>query len=442
MPSEKKKKAPSNQSASKKRLHELSHTQLGDLDQDSFRDSLEREKMPTGESGFSVRVFNSISKDGLSLFPKDWEVGPDVAEPDAILLRSQVLESEDIPKSVLGIARAGAGVNNIPTERMTERGVVVLNTPGANANAVCELVLAAMLIQTRNLFSSIRYISELKPDKDVGALNKKIEAQKKGFRGGELSGRTLGIVGLGAIGSLLASKALDMGMEVVGFDPALSVSAAWRLPNSVMQTESLEEMVGMCDFLSLHIPVLDSTRNIIDKKILSHCKKGAYILNFARGPIVDDGAVIKALDTGLLSGYSTDFPTSDLLKRSLDASDVHLYPHLGASTAEAESNCAMMAVEQLVNFLRDGNIVNSVNFPQTRSRRQGKVRLCIANANVPSMLGQITQVFAELEINVVNLVNKSREQVAFTLIDLETKPPADIIQQIRSIDGALLVRLI
>lgn len=392
-----------------------------------------------GVSVFRIQTFNKISVKGLNQFGREqYEVASEMAHPDAILLRSHKLAVADIGDSVLAIARAGAGVNNIPVKEMTERGIVVFNTPGANANAVKELVLAAMLLASRDIIGGVRFVRDEQNETDDAALSKLLEAEKKRFAGNELAGRTLGVVGLGAIGALVANMALDLGMQVLGYDPAISVDAAWRLSHRVQRVENLVSLVSKVDFITLHLPVLESTRGIVNAELLKALRPGTCLLNFAREEIVDNKAVIHALEQNQLGKYITDFPTLALLKNS----NVIPMPHIGASTEEAEENCAVMAAEQLKDFLTNGNIRNSVNFPVVALERTGGFRLAIANRNIPKMLGQILSVIADSNINIIDMINKSRDDIAYNLIDVEVKPDEGVLEKIRSIEGIVNVRLI
>ncbi len=386
-----------------------------------------------------VLMLNQISIKGLDRLPRDgYEIASEFGHPDAILLRSHKLKAEDIPKSVLGIARAGAGVNNIPVDACTKRGVPVFNSPGANANAVKELVAAGLLLGSRGVVDGILYVQTLRDMEDEAELNRVLEAQKKKFKGSELVGKTLGVVGLGAIGSMVAEMALTFGMKVIGYDPALSIEAAWRLSSQVSKASSLSSLFSRCDFISLHLPVLDATRGLINTELLSTLKADACLLNFARQEIVDNGAVCDALENGALRKYITDFPSLDLIKRD----DVILMPHIGASTEEAEDNCAIMAADQLREFLEHGNIRNSVNFPALQLEPVDGFRLAIANENVPKILGSILTILADQNINVLDMLNKSREDIAYNLIDLGSEPSTDVLAQLCAIEGVLNVRLI
>jgi D-3-phosphoglycerate dehydrogenase len=381
-----------------------------------------------------IKTLNAISKQGLSRLPNDYVVGNDVTDPDAILVRSTDMHKLEIPASLLAIGRAGAGTNNIPVKALSEQGIVVFNTPGANANAVKELVIAGMLMGVRNIAPAINFTANLQGSDE--SLGKQVEAEKKQFAGRELRGSTLGIIGLGAIGSLLAESALDLGMKVIGIDPELTVDAAWRLPSQVKKAASIEDLLKHSDFVSLHVPLLPATRDLIDAERVKIMKSGCVLLNFSREGIVDTQAIIDGLEVGRLQAYLCDFPTN-LLRQHPRAVAL---PHLGASTREAEENCAIMAVEQVVDYLQNGNILNAVNFPNISMPRGSHHRLAIANANVPNMLGQISTALAGAGLNINNMVNKSRGGLAFTLVDVETEVSPAVIGQLTAIQGVLRVR--
>jgi D-3-phosphoglycerate dehydrogenase len=388
---------------------------------------------------YKIRTYNQISDKGLSRFPMDkYQVGPDVAEPEAFILRSHKLHDEDVPPSVLAVARAGAGVNNIPVEAYTRQGIVVFNTPGANANAVKEMVAAALLLGSRRIFDGMNRVQQLTDVSDAAAMAQQLEKEKKQFGGSEIAGKTLGVVGLGAIGSMVANMALELGMQVAGYDPALSVEAAWRLSSRVEKMESLDALLKVSDFVTLHVPAIEQTRHMISTTAIPRFKPGAKLLNFAREEIVDVEAVISALDEGRLSGYITDFPLPVLLGRK----DCLLFPHLGASTAEAEENCSVMAAEQLMDFLENGNIINSVNYPRTRMTRNGGYRITFANDNVPKVLGNVLSVLANHDVNVIDMVNKSLRNMAYNIIDVESEPTPEIVDQISRVEGVMHVRVI
>jgi D-3-phosphoglycerate dehydrogenase len=388
---------------------------------------------------FRIRTYNQISEVGLSRLVADrYQVGPDVEEPVAYMLRSHKLHGDPVSDELLAVARAGAGVNNIPIDEYTHKGIVVFNTPGANANAVKELVTAAMLLGSRRILDGMNRVQELTDISDPQEMAKLLEKEKKQFAGSELAGRTLGVIGLGAIGSMVANMALELDMKVAGFDPALSVEAAWRLSSRVRQTESIEALLKQSDFVSLHVPAIEQTHHLINSETLRRIKPGAKLLNFAREEVVDVDAVVSALDEGQLAAYITDFPVPALLGRK----DTLLFPHIGASTAEAEENCSVMAAEQLMDFLENGNVVNSVNYPQTRMARDGGYRITFANENVPRVLGTVLSVLADHDINVIDMVNKSHGDMAYNIIDIESEPTPEIIEAIAAAEGVMHVRLV
>ncbi|MCB1699841.1 MAG: phosphoglycerate dehydrogenase [Halioglobus sp.] len=386
-----------------------------------------------------ILTLNQISLKGLERLPRDgYEIASEFAHPDAILLRSHQLKAEDIADSVLAIGRAGAGVNNIPVTECTRRGIPVFNSPGANANAVKELVATAMLLGSRGIIEGIRYVDTLVDITDAAEMHRVLEAQKKQFKGNELVGKTLGVVGLGAIGSMVAEMALTMGMEVVGYDPALSVEAAWRLSSKVRKADTLSALFARSDYITLHLPVLDSTRGLINAELLGATQPGTCLLNFARQEIVNETDLVTALDAGKLRKYIADFPSPALIGRD----DVILMPHIGASTDEAEDNCAIMAAEQLRDFLENGNIRNSVNFPNLELERVRGCRLSVSNDNVPRILGSVLAILADENINVIDMLNKSRAEVAYNLIDIDTHVSDDVLQRMSELEGVINVRLI
>lgn len=391
---------------------------------------------------FKIKTFNKISNKGLVRFPGSYEVSPEAAEADAILVRSHKLQETDVNPKLKAVARAGAGVNNVPVAQYTEQGIVVFNTPGANANAVKELVLCGLLLSSRGILPGMAYVSTLVDMQDNAAMSKLLEKEKSRFKGSEIAGKTLGIVGLGAIGSLVAEMAIGLGMKVLGYDPALSVDAAWRLPNQVHKIENLTALLANSDFVSLHLPVLDSTRNLINEAAVSSMKKGLCLLNFSRDEIVDSAAVVNGLDNDLLRMYVSDFPRAELINRD----DVILMPHIGASTDEAEENCAIMAADQLMDFLEHGNIKNSVNFPHIFLDRvagaEKGTRLSISNKNVPKMLGQILSVLADLDVNVIDMINRSRNEIAYNLIDVDTPLSEEAIARISEIQNVIKVNIL
>ena len=387
----------------------------------------------------NVRTYNAISAKGLDRFSAEkYVVSEDCAAPEAFILRSQKLHTETIPDSLLAVARAGAGVNNIPVSDYTEQGIVVFNTPGANANAVKELIVAGLLLGSRDIYGGMSYVQELGHIDDSAQMGKLLEKEKKRFAGTEIVGKTLGVVGLGAIGSIIANLALDLGMNVIGYDPAISVEAAWQLSSRVERMESIEKLLASADFVTLHVPAIPATKHLINTKTLSEMKSTAKILNFAREEIVSTDDMVNALDKGVIAGYISDFPAPALLGRK----DVILMPHIGASTEEAEENCAVMAAEQLKDFLENGNIHNSVNYPPTKMSRNGGSRITFCNSNVPKVLGQVLSLLADANLNVVDMVNKSRGEIAYNIIDLEGDIDGEIIDKVASVDGVMRVRLI
>ena len=381
-----------------------------------------------------ILTLNAISRKGLARLPQRYVVGNDIAAPDAILVRSQVMHEMPILESVLAIGRAGAGTNNIPVKAMSARGVVVFNAPGANANAVKEMVIAGMLMGARNLLPALNFVAGLRGDDE--SLHKQVEAGKKTFVGHELQGRTIGVIGLGAIGSLVADAAIRLGMQVIGFDPEITVDAAWRLPAQVRKAASVDELVKHSDFISLHTPLVPTTRDLINADRVKLMRKGCVLLNFARDGIVNEEAVLAGLNDNKMQAYVCDFPSNLLRQHPRFAA----LPHLGASTEEAEENCAIMVAEQISDYLDNGNILNSVNFPNLSMPRESGFRLAIANANVPNMLGQISSALAAAALNIHNMVNKSKGDMAFTLVDVDSAPTASAIAQLAAIAGVLRVR--
>lgn len=389
---------------------------------------------------FKIKTYNKISEKGLNAFPRtQYEVASEIGSPDAYLLRSHKLHGEAVPETVKAVARAGAGVNNVPVADYTAKGIVVFNTPGANANAVKELVMAGMLLSSRGILSGRDYVATLGHMTDPEEMSKLLEQEKKRFAGGELMGKTLGVVGLGAIGSMVAEMALAMGMKVAGYDPALSVESAWRLPSQVQRKESLLALLAASDFVSLHVPAIEATRHMINAETLKSMKQGAVLLNFARDAIVDPQAIVHSLEEKHLRQYVCDFPEPCLIGRS----DVVALPHIGASTEEAEENCAVMAANQLRDFLESGNITNSVNFPQiAMSRAPSSCRLTFSNQNVSGVLGHVLSIFAEHNVNVIDMVNKSRNEVAYNILDLATAPTEAVLNAIRAVNHVIAVRVV
>jgi len=385
-----------------------------------------------------ILTLNNISAAGLDRLPRDsYEVASEFQNPDAILLRSFKMHEMAIPASLKAVGRAGAGVNNIPVDKMSAKGVVVFNAPGANSNAVKELVIAGMLMACRNIAQAWDFSRNLEgTDEEIG---KATEAGKKNYGGFELPGRTLGVVGLGAIGVRIANAAIGLGMNVIGFDPGITVKGAWQLDAAVKQANSVDELLNNSDFITFHVPLIDATKNLVNDARLKNMKDNVVVLNFARGGIVDDEAMVRALDSGKAYAYVCDFPTNLLKKHPR----VITLPHLGASTREAEENCAIMVADQVRDYLENGNITNSVNFPEVvMPRAEGTHRLTIANANVPNMLGQISSDLAKAGLNIVDMLNKSRGELAYSVVDVDQPIPQAIVDQIAAIDGVLNVRAI
>ena len=387
---------------------------------------------------FNFKIFNNIAEDGLDILRNNQF--KEVSEkPDGILLRSYNISDKDLEDNLMCIARAGAGTNNIPIKNATKKGIVVFNTPGANANAVKELVICGMLLSSRGIIDGIEFAKKLELE-DAEGLNKAMEAQKKAFAGNELAGKTLGIVGLGSIGSMLAQAAHTLGMKLVGYDPYISIEGAWRLPSDVEKAETMEDLLHQSDYVSLHVPLVEDTKNLINKSNLKKFKKGARLINLSRGGIVNTPDVISELENGNLGRFVTDFPTPELIKRSANKNDVVLLPHLGASTKEAEVNCAVMAANQMVNYLQDGTILNSVNFPRISLSRGTNHRLVIINHNEPGMISKIADSIAACNINIAEMTNKSRDEIAINLIDLECEASDKLIEQLRSVEHVMSVR--
>ncbi|MDR1177810.1 MAG: phosphoglycerate dehydrogenase [Spirochaetaceae bacterium] len=384
---------------------------------------------------FRIQTLNKISPLGLELFPRDrYEVASGIPNPDAILVRSASLHDTALPGSVKAIARAGAGVNNIPVQECSERGIVVFNTPGGNANAVKELVIASLLLSSRNIFGGINWGLSLAGRADE--VPDLVEKGKSRFEGPELRGKVLGVVGLGSIGVMVANAAVALGMEVAGYDPYISVDAAWSLSESVRRAETFESLLSKADYLTLHLPLGEETRGMIDAVKIRNMKQGARIVNLARGGLVNEDDIIAALESGRLSAYITDFPSAELLR----CEKAVCLPHLGASTPEAEDNCAVMAIKQLMEFLESGNIKNSVNFPRCRLERRAPHRLLVANRNIPNMVGQITTLLAGADINITDLINHHREEYAYNIIDTEQVIPAEVLATLGKVDGIVRVR--
>ena len=387
---------------------------------------------------YKILTLNNISVAGLERLPRDrYEIASEITHPDAILLRSFKMHDMEIPPSLKAVGRAGAGVNNIPLDRMSEKGVCVFNAPGANANAVKELVIAGMLMACRNIPQAWDFARKL--EGDDAEINKQTEAGKKNFAGFELPGRTLGVIGLGAIGVKVANAAIALGMKVIGYDPGITVKGAWQLDAAVEQASSAEDLLARVDFVTFHVPLIDATRDMINAERLKQMKDNVVILNFARNGIVNDEAVCEAITAGKVYAYVCDFP-SNLLKGH---DRVITLPHLGASTREAEENCAIMVAEQIRDYLENGNVTNSVNFPEVNMpRTEGSHRLSVVNANVPNMLGQISSVLARGDLNIVDMLNKSRGDLAYTLVDVDKAVPEAVIDEVARIEGVLNVRAI
>ena len=387
-----------------------------------------------------IKTFNAIAEKGLNILQeKKFEVSEGLSNPDAIILRSHKLQKEEFGKNLKAIARAGAGVNNIPVEECSELGIPVFNTPGANANAVKEIVLAALLMSSRGLFQGANFVNSIE-ESNQNELKPLIESGKKSFKGRELSGGTLGVVGMGAIGSKVADIGVMLGMNVIGYDPAITVEAAWKLPNMVERKESIEDVFKESDYISLHVPANDKTKGLINSDLLSKAKKGLRLINFARDEIVVSKDIIDSLDKSILSKYITDFADLELISRAKTFSDVIILPHIGASTSQAEENCSVMAAEQLDDFLSNGNIKNSVNFPELIEPRPSEFRITLSNKNHPGMIGKITTVLADNKLNIIDMVNKSRGEIAYNVIDLETKPPEKVLDELSSLDDVIYVR--
>jgi D-3-phosphoglycerate dehydrogenase / 2-oxoglutarate reductase len=384
---------------------------------------------------FKILTLNHIAVEGLRRLPRErYEVASEIAHPDAILLRSHNMHDMDIPETVAAVGRAGAGTNNIPCEELAHRGVPVFNAPGANANAVKELVIGGMLMGARNLANAREYVRTLTETGED--LKKAVEAGKKQFVGFELPGKTIGVIGLGAIGVEVANAALALGMKVVGFDPAITVTNAWQLSSGVEQEETLDQLFQHADFVTCHVPLLDATRNMVTADRLALMNDGGVLINFARGGVVDDAAAIAALDSGKLHAFVTDFPTPETIAHP----KVVALPHLGASTGEAEENCAIMVAENIKDYLENGNIRHSVNYPHARMPRLDAWRITVANRNVPNMVGQISTRIADAGLNIEDLLNKSTGDLAYTIVDVNGEPSDELLDALRSIDGVLALR--
>lgn len=385
---------------------------------------------------YKIKTYNKISKIGLSVFDDKYTIGDEVENADGAIVRSAALHDVEFPKDLKAIARAGAGTNNIPIERCSEQGIVVFNTPGANANAVKELVLAGLLISSRRVISAIEWAKTLKGDGE--AVGKEVEKGKSAFAGPEIKGKTLGVIGLGAIGVLVANAANSLGMTVYGYDPYLSVKSAWNLTHNAIHIDDIKEIYQKCDYITVHVPLTDSTKNTINAEAIAMMKDGVRILNFARGGLVNDNDIKAALESGKVAAYVTDFPDDDLL--CVDG--VIAIPHLGASTPESEDNCATMAAKELIDYIENGNIVNSVNLPEITMPRSGEKRICVIHKNIPNMLTAITGVVAQGGVNIENMLNKSRGDFAYTMLDINAADCNTISEQLSAIDGVIRVRVI
>ena len=388
---------------------------------------------------YTFKTFNNISEQALSLLSSS-AFQYDDDQPDAILLRSHNLNIDDFGKRLKSIARAGAGFNNIPIDIATQKGIVVFNTPGANSNAVKELVLCGMLLSSRGIIQGNAFAKSL-IDKKESEINVLMEKEKKNFKGNELKGKVLGIVGLGSVGSLLAQAASILGMKIIGYDPYISIDSAWMLPKEVEKAETLEFLFSKSDYISLHVPLSDNTKNLISKKLLDFVKEDAKLINLSRGGVVNNIDVIDALNNKKLTTYVTDFPTPELIKRSVNYGDVILLPHLGASTKEAEINCSILAAEQTKNYLENGLITNSVNFPNVKLSRTSKFRIVIVHKDEPGIIGTITSAIAKNNLNISDMINKSRNEIAVTLIDINDIPSEYLLKKIQDTENVLTVRV-
>lgn len=386
---------------------------------------------------YKILTLNNISEKGLVKLPTDsYTISDDEASPDAIILRSFKMHDMEIPSSLKAVGRAGAGVNNIPLEKMSAAGVPVFNAPGANANAVKELVVASLFMAARNISQAIQYTESL--EGEDAEVSKMVEAGKKKFAGYELPGKTIGVVGLGAIGRMVANTCIDLGMNVIGFDPGLTVDGAWHLSSKITRANSVDEILSKVNFLTVHVPLIDATRDLINADNVGKMKDTAVVINLARGGIVNDEAVCDAIDAGKLATYVTDFPNN----RTKKTPAVIGLPHLGASTGEAEDNCAIMVAEQVKDYLETGNIVNSVNFPNVSMPRGTDHRLVVCNANVPNMVGQISTIMADANLNINDMINQSRGDLAYTIVDVDSQIPQSVVDTIKSLEGIMIARAI
>ena len=388
---------------------------------------------------YTYKIYNNISVEGIDCLEENGFT-KDAKNPDALLIRSQIINEDDFNESLKCICRAGAGVNHIPIDMATDRGVVVFNTPGGNANAVKELVICGLLLSSRGIIQGHQFAQTLL-NQDADELTHLVETNKKNFKGNELKGKTIGIIGLGAIGSLLAQSVVSMDMKVIGYDPNISIDAAWQLPKEVVKADNLKDLLSNSDYISIHVPLVDETKNLICKDVIKFIKPGAKLINLSRGSIVNNKDVLNALENKKISTFVTDFPSPEMVKRSIEFSDVILLPHLGASTKEAEINCAVMAAEQATRFLKDGEIINSVNFPKVKLGRTTKHRLVVVHKDEPGVIGNITGEIASHNLNISDMINKSRNEIAITVIDLDDDPSQKIIDNLKEIVNVLSVRL-
>lgn len=385
---------------------------------------------------YNILTLNNISKKGLSLFDSNYKYSSEIESPDAVLVRSQSMHNMEFNDNMLAIARAGAGVNNIPIEKCSENGIVVFNTPGANANAVKELVLAGLLLASRKIYNGIDWAKNLKDQGDMAS--KSIEKGKSSFAGPELKGKKLGVIGLGAIGALVANVAVHLGMEVFGYDPYISVDSAWRLSSKVKHSLSIEKIFSMCDYITIHVPLSSDTENLINKDSINIMKDGVRILNFSRGGLVNNSDILDAIKSEKVSCYVTDFPTAELL----GVEGIIAIPHLGASTPESEENCAVMAVNQLMDYLENGNIKNSVNMPNISMARENGTRICVLHRNVPNMISSISGILSLNGVNIEDMRSKSKNDFAYAILDVTGEVSKDVIDKIYKIDGVIRTRVI
>ncbi len=385
---------------------------------------------------FKIKTYNKISKSGLEVFDDKYTIGDEVENADGAIVRSAALHDVEFPETLKAIARAGAGTNNIPIDRCSEQGIVVFNTPGANANAVKELVIAGLFISSRRVISGIEWAKTLKGNGDEVA--KMVEKGKGAFAGPEIKGKKLGVIGLGAIGVMVANAANSLGMKVYGYDPYLSVKSAWNLNHNAVYISDINEIFAQCDYITIHVPLTDGTKNLINVESIAKMKEGVRILNFSRAGLVNSADIKTALESGKVAAYVTDFPTDEVL----DTDGVIAIPHLGASTPESEENCATMAAKELIDYIENGNIVNSVNLPEITMPRSGDHRVCVIHKNIPNMLTKITGIIADDNINIENLLNKSRGEIAYTMLDIDDANVEELYEEIKAIDGVIRIRII